>query len=246
MLGLILLCLMIQPGNALAGDPADEKVGATIVVEARRNMVVYVEKPTIDNVSEKISDSINDASIVGYVNSHARLGKVKNAMGIYEPVMMHTERVEVYDSSTINYAYEDCNYQRDAIKCAVQNDHYVVRTNISINDHEIVVRMTLYDSNALIVNTSSNSSREIVKWIKQQEINSVTQTSPAAVSSIQGNCTGGVCNSTSLSQPNAGSTITSVSKPKEELPIRFSIPPRLIDKNIHQASIGLFAGVKLN
>ena len=51
MLGLILLCLMINP--ALADERGDEKINATIVVEARRNMVVYVEPPIIDNTSNK-------------------------------------------------------------------------------------------------------------------------------------------------------------------------------------------------
>ena len=238
---------LILGGLLYAGEPnIDHDVDATIIVESRKNMVIYVEEPTIDNVSEKISDSINDDSIVGYINSHARLGKVKTAMGIYEPVTMHTDKIEVYDSTTIKYAYEDCNYKRDAIRCAVQNDHYVVRTNISINDHEIVVRMTLYDSSALIVNTSSNSSREIVRWIKQQEVNSSTVTMPSNISTRQRNCSGGVCSSTPSNRMIAGPTVTSTNKPKEEAPIRFGIPPRLIDKNIHQASIGLFAGVKLD
>ena len=159
---------------------------------------------------------------------------------------MHTDRVEVYDAATIEYAYDDCNYKRDAIKCAVQNNHYVVRTNISINDHEIVVRMTLYDSSALIVNTSSNSSREIVTWIKQQEVNTSTQSATTLGQIGNSNCVGNSCNTLSLNQPVAETIVLDTNKPKEGLPIRFAIPPRLIDKNIHQASIGLFAGVKLD
>jgi len=41
-------------------------------------------------------------------------------------------------------------------------------------------------------------------------------------------------------------TTTSIDKPKEEKPLRFAMPPKLIDKNIHQSSIGLFMGVKLD
>jgi len=242
----ILIGLVVQ--IAYADEPTlldDENVGETIIVEARRNMVIYVEDPIIDNVSKKISDDINDASIVGYINSHSRLGKVKNQRGIYEPVTMHTERIEVYDPNTINYAYEDCNYKKDALACAVKNDHYLVRTNISINDHEIVVRMTLYNSSALIVNTSSNGSKEVVKWIKQQEVrsNSAT-TTPTVVQPSNVNCVGANCIPVPVN-PQINS-VTNIDKPKEDLPLRFSIPPRLIDKNLHQASIGLFMGVKLN
>jgi len=243
----ILIGLVIQ--GVYAGEPAllnNEKVGATIIVEARRNMVIYVEDPIINNASEKISDDMNDASITGYVNSHSRLGKVKNQRGTYEPVTMHTERIEVYDSNTINYAYEDCNYKKDALACAVKNDHYLVRTNISINDHEIVVRMTLYDSSALIVNTSSNGSKEVVRWIKQQEVNAATTTPvPITVQPNNVNCIGANCMTLPVNQ-QINSTTVNIDKPKEDLPLRFSIPPRLIDKNFHQASIGLFMGVKLD
>tara|TARA_R110001592_G_scaffold73536_1_gene224325 strand:- start:1943 stop:2680 length:738 start_codon:yes stop_codon:yes gene_type:complete len=242
----ILIGLVIQTAYADELDLLNDKnVGETIIVEARRNMVIYVEDPIIDNVSKKISNDINDASIAGYVNSHSRLGKVKNQRGAYEPVTMHTERIEVYDANTINYAYEDCNYKKDALACAVKNDHYLVRTNISINDHEVVVRMTLYDSSALIVNTSSNGSKEVVRWIKQQEVNTATTTpAPATVQPSNTNCIGVNCIPLSANQ-QLDST-TNIDKPKEDLPLRFSIPPRLIDKNLHQASIGLFMGVKLD
>ena len=241
----ILFGLMIQ--SLYAGEPGNVKVDDTLVVESRMNMVVYVEEPVIDNISKKISSHINNGSIVGYVSSHARLGKVKNERGIYEPVTMHTDTVEVYDITTIKYAYEECDYISDALLCAIQNDHYLVRTNISISDHEIIVRMTLYSSTALIVNTASYSSRSVIKWLKQQEINTSVTTSPTLNprASSGTNCSGTSCSSRTTSQPQIATT-TSVNKPKEEMPIRFAIPPRLLDKNIHQASMSLFVGVKLD
>ena len=241
LIGLILQNLYAMP------IPDDEIVNATIVVEARKNMVVYVETPTITNSSKNLSSDFNSDSILGYVNSHARLGKVKNDRGIYEPVTMHTEKIEVYDSRTIEYAYSDCNYKRDPLICGIQNDHYTVRTNISINDQEIVVRMTLFDSSALIVNSSSYSSREIVRWIKQQEENITTSTQPTGAQTISGgnNCNDNSCSAISRTQQLSATTKT-VNRPKEELPLRFAIPPKLLEKNLHQASIGLFAGVKLD
>ena len=242
-----LVGLIVQNLYAGVPTPNEVKVDETIIVEARRNMVVYVDEPTIMNSSEKISSEFNTDSIIGYVNSHARLGKVKNSRGTYEPVTMHTDRVEVYNIDTIEYAYSDCNYKRDPMTCSIQNDHYLVKTNISINDQEIIVRMTLFDSNALIVNSSSYSSREIVKWIKQQEETTAVVTNPRGSQTVSGgnNCSGNSCSAISRTQ-QLSSTTTTTSKPKEELPLRFSIPPKLLDKNLHQASIGLFAGVKLD
>jgi len=244
----ILLGLLIQNLHA-GGYPVsgNDIANETIVVEARRNMVIYVEEPIIDNSSKKINANFNDDSIVGYVNSHARLGVVKNKVGTYEPVTMHTERIEVYSLETIKYAYDECDYRRDSLACAVHNDHYLVRTNISINDREIVVRMTLYNSDALIVNTASHTSREVVKWIKQQAMSTTSSTSPTGRQTIteNNNCSGTTCDKRAVDQ-TLNSTTTSVDKPKEEVPLRFAMPPKLIDKNIHQASLGLFIGVKLN
>ena len=42
-----------------------------------------------------------------------------------------------------------------------------------------------------------------------------------------------------------GST-TTVHKPKEEMPLKWEIPPRLFSQMIYQASIGLWTGVKLD
>lgn len=237
----------ILVGLLFAGEPAELEADATIVVEARRNMVVFVEDPIIANSSEKIKVNFNADSIVGYVNSHAKLGKVKNIRGAYEPVTMHTDRVEVYDGKTIEYAYSDCNYKRDPIACAIQNDHYTVRTNISINDQEIIVRMTLYNSSALIVSTSARSSREIVEWIRQQEVNMTTQNQPQGTQQLSGaqNCKGPSCAVVTQTQPLMSSS-TTVNMPKEELPLKFSIPPELLDRHLYQASLGLFVGVKLD
>ena len=107
--------------------------------------------------------------------------------------------------------------------------------------------MTLYDANALIINTSSRTSREIVEWIRQQEVNVTTQTQPQGMQQVSGaqNCTGGSCPTVTQTQPMT-STATTINMPKEEPPLRFSIPPALLDRHLHQASIGLFTGVKLD
>ena len=121
---------LILGGLLYAGEPNSEYVAdETIIVEARRNMVIYVDAPTITNSSKKIRSDFNSDSIIGFINSYAHMGKVKNSRGIYEPVTMHTDKIEVYDSRTIKYAYSDCNYKRDALECGNQNDHYTVMTN---------------------------------------------------------------------------------------------------------------------
>ena len=92
MLKIILLGALLTPSHA-----EEYAADATIIVESRRNMVVYVEDRIIDNKSQKLKADFNSDTIVGFVNSHARLGKVKNLRGAYEPVTMHTDKIEVYE-----------------------------------------------------------------------------------------------------------------------------------------------------
>ena len=81
--------------------------------------------------------------------------------------------------------------------------------------------MVLYNPEALIVNHSTATSREIVRWIKQQELIIVQR------------------------QSMMGSE-TMIHKPKEELPLKWQIPPKIWDTHFYKMSIGLFTAVKLD
>ena len=129
--------------------------------------------------------------------------------------------MKVYNADTIKYVWADCNYSEDYASCSGENSHYFVETHITVTEEEVVVNMTLFNQEFQPISTSSRSSKKIINWIKQQEV-IVTQ-----------------------QQGMFGST-TTVHKPKEEMPLKWEIPPRLFSQMIYQASIGLWTGVKLD
>ena len=138
---------------------------------------------------------------------------------LQDPTSMH-ETIDVYDVDTIEYAWNNCNYKRDAKKCSNQNNHLLQETYITIDDHQIVVNMILYNSKMTIINKATYTTESQVKWIKQQEIKITQQ------------------------QGMMGSqTVTHI--PKEELPLKWLIPTNLMDTHIRQASIGLWSGTKI-
>ena len=93
-------------------------------------------------------------------------------------------------------------------------------TVITVDDHQIVVNMILYDSDLTVVGTSVYTTDSKINWIKQQEITVIQQ------------------------QGMMGSS-TLINKPKEELPLKWLIPANLLDKQISQASALLWIGVRL-
>ena len=216
---MILFCVLVQ--NLYAEDNSANRVNKTIVVTETKNLVVYVDKPIVVNSVNTVDPSFNSKSIVGYVNSHIRNSKVKNNIGTYENAAYAYEKIKVYDSETIDYAYSNCSYKKDALKCGYKNNNYTIKTYINIAPHQIAIKLVLYDSDALIVNQSTVTSREYVRWIKQQEV-IITQR-----------------------QSMSGSS-TTIHKPKEELPLKWQIPPKIWEKQFYRASINLLTSVKLD
>lgn len=220
MIQIILLCVLIQ--NLYAGVPPD------VIEEASKpsnvidnSLVVYVDKPEIVNSVNQINPSFNSKSITGYVSSHIKNSKVRNKKGTYDVVSYAYDNIEVYDYETIEYKHKNCNYKRDAIMCGNKNKNYTIKTYINIAPHEITVKLILYNPKALIVSHATVTSKEYVRWIKQQEV-IITQR-----------------------QSMTGSS-TTVHKPKEELPLKWQIPPNIWEKQFYRASIGLLTSVKLD
>lgn len=193
----------------------------TIVVEAHRNIEVYVAPIEMILLSEHVEAVISKKSVVSYAAAHWRNSKIEKPgyKNIWNPTSMH-ETIDVYDVDTIEYAWNNCNYKRDAKKCSNQNNHLLQETYITIDDHQIVVNMILYNSKMTIINKATYTTESQVKWIKQQEVKITQQ------------------------QGMMGSqTVTHI--PKEELPLKWLIPTNLMDTHIRQASIGLWSGAKI-
>tara|TARA_B100002019_G_scaffold277402_1_gene277191 strand:+ start:12300 stop:12977 length:678 start_codon:yes stop_codon:yes gene_type:complete len=222
---LLLACL------AFAEEPeAIETVAdAEIEVVASKDIEVFVAPIKINNLStgQTIEAVIDEDSAFAYTGSYApRNVKTVNDRGIYEPLSLAGVEMMVYNERTIGYHWPDCNYRRDPLKCTIANSQYFMETIITIDDNQLVVRSTLYDSYAQVVSTSTQTDNKIVRWIKQQETTVV-------VNQQNGGLLGG------------GGTTTTIHQPKEELPLKWEIPHMLTDKMIRDTVVGLWTGLRL-
>ena len=203
-----------------AGEPS-----MTIVVEASKDIEFYVAPIKVRNYTQETSVEMvidKDAAFT-YAGNYARNIKVSNGRGGYEPPSITGHKVMVYNDRTIKYAWEDCDYEKDALGCSVQNSHYYLETIVTVDDNQLVVKTTLYDPQAQVIVSSSTTDDKIVRWIRQQEI-TVTQQS------------GGLM----------GGDTTTIHKPKEELPLKWEIPHSLTDRMIQQLMLGTFVSIRLD
>jgi len=202
----------------------------TMVVEASRDIEFYVAPIKVhDYTSENIviEATVDKDAAFTYMGSYIRNIKISTGRGGHAPASITGHDVKVYNERTIKYAWEDCNYKRDPLGCSIKNSHYYLETIVTVDDNQLVVKATLYDSDAQVVLSSSRTDDKIVRWIKQQEI-TVRQEQQ------QGGLLGG-----------SGQT-TTIHKPKEELPLKWEIPHTLTNKMIQQLILGTSASIKLD
>lgn len=152
-----------------------------------------------------------------YSSLFARSAKVSNGRGGYETV----DKPKVYSRHTIKYAFPDCNYRRDALGCSIKNKHYYVETVATYNNDQMIFRSILYGPDGTMVNTASRTDEMIVNWIKQQEVTIVE------------------------TEGRAGKQ-TMTHYGKEDLPLKWEIPYKLVQHDVHQTIKGLWTGIKLD
>tara|TARA_B100000212_G_scaffold315018_1_gene268929 strand:- start:2138 stop:2791 length:654 start_codon:yes stop_codon:yes gene_type:complete len=192
-----------------------------MIVEAHKDFEVYVAPVVMNIKSSEVEAVLAEKTIFTYTARHAKNSKVRNERNTaYEPITMN-HKIKVYDVDTIEYAWDNCDYKKTPKKCAYQNNHMLMETIVTVDDHQIVVNMILFDSDMTVLGSSVNTCDSKIEWIKQQEI---------IVSQQQGLM--------------GGSTM--IHKPKEELPLKWLIPANLLDKQVSQASALLWSGIRLN
>jgi|TARA_R100000734_G_C3313576_1_gene104907 hypothetical protein len=152
-----------------------------------------------------------------YSSLYARNAKMSNGQGGYEAV----DSPRVYGKDTIEYAHPGCNYRREPLGCSIKNGHYYVETIVTFNNDQMVFRTILYNKDGLIINSASRTDEMIVKWIRQQEV-------------------------TIIENEGRMGKQTMTHYGKEELPLKWEIPYKLLQNHVQQAMLGLWVGIKMD
>ena len=237
--------LLFMLGLAVADEPA-----MTIEVVASTDIEVFVGpiEVVVSTDSENIEAEIDPSQAFAYSSRFWHNAKVKNDRGIYEPVKMHHDRIYIYSEETIQYAWEDCDYKINPLKCSMKNGHYYLETTVHVDDNELVVRAILFDPQAQVISMGTSTDKRVIQWIKQQEIRSQTTVYPnQGQMPIQQNCqTGTICPPANVIVPSGPNAQTTIDKPKEEKPLQWTIPHMLLNKHVHQAMLLMWVSTRMD
>lgn len=236
--------LLFVLGLAVAEEPAAE-----IIVEAHRDIEVYVApiEVIVSTNVENIEAEVDPNAAFVYSSMYSYNAKIENERGAYEPVELNHDKIKVYSEDTIVYAWDDCNYKLKPLKCSIKNSHYYLETTVHVDDNELVVRAILFDQDAQVIAVGSSTDRKIIKWIKQQEIQQQQTLYNQNVQGQQRNCGPNSCSTTAggVSTVSPMNTITTT-KPKEEMPLQWNIPHRLLNKHVQQAMLLMWCSTKMD
>ena len=105
--------------------------------------------------------------------------------------------------------------------CSYESGNYYVETIVTIDDNQLTVRMTMYDPNLQVVNSSIATEEMEVNWIKQQEVTNVQQTA------------------------RDGTKTNITHHGLERMPLKWEIPHHLLEKHIREAASELWLGARI-
>ena len=217
-----------------------EEPNATIIVEAHRDFELYVAPVEIVNTTDNIEAVIGKHAVYGYASLHNANAKIRNYRGTTEPLTLNNERFKVYNSETIEYAWDNCDYIKNAKKCTSENNHFLLETYITVDQNQLVVSMLLYDSGMQVISKGTVTDNKTIKWIRQQE-RTIVQNQAGGNTIPSLNCAPGSCSAQAIG--NLGGMSTTITQPKEEMPLKWEINHRLMNWHINQASLRLWCSV---
>jgi hypothetical protein len=169
---------------------------------------------------KEIEQAIDNQLAFAISSGYSRTFEVTTDRGIFVPAPMEFESIRIFNDRTIGYFY-DCEYEKDPIKCAIQNKHYFVETIVTVDDNQLTVRMTMYGPDLQVVNSSISHEEMQVNWIKQQEVTNIQTTQ------------------------RDGTKTNLTHHGLERHPLKWEIPHHLLEKHIREAASELWLGAKI-
>jgi len=213
------------------GDPIPE-----IVVESHKDIEVYVAPTQIINET-KISYHLDSTSVFGHT-----INDVSNAKKLtqYGYVSMDDE-ISVYNPDTIKFAWDNCDYSTKFRQCAHENGHYILESYVMFNKEQVTIRLILFDENMKPVGQTVQENSRIMKIIKRQK------TSRAIIPMGGGARPRKQCGPTSCSTIPSNGTISAYTQTTTEdlKPSVIIIEPKLLDRDIQQASVRLWTSIRM-
>ena len=84
--------------------------------------------------------------------------------------------INVFDWKNIQYmpSFKGCNY-RNAVECGIQNNHWTLRTIVSVGDKFSSFTVYLYDEKGMVIGSSSKTAWGTIRWRPQWKLTAVKE-----------------------------------------------------------------------
>ena len=222
-------------GLVFGGEPMPE-----IIVESRKDIEVYVAPTQIIN-DTKIRYQLDSTSVFGHT-----INDVSNARKLtqYGWIPMPGE-ISVYNPDTIKYAWDNCDYSKNFRGCSIENGHYLLESYIVFSKEEVTIRLILFDENMRAVTQTVQNSKRIMKIIKRQKTTRAIIPMGGGGARPRRQCGPTSC-STMPASPNGSISAYTQTTTEDLKPEVIVIQPKLLDKDIQQASVRLWTSVKID
>mgnify|MGYP003639073994 CR=1 FL=1 len=174
---------------------------------------IYVDLTEVHDPQGKVGTSIPLNIMVAEEAQHSNM--ILNRMNRHTGAEVWNGEVNVYDWKNIQYmpTFKKCNY-REAIKCGIQNNHWTLRTVVSVGEKFSIFSVYLYDERGQTIASSSQTAWGTIRWHPQWKLTNIKESGPYGEASKQ---------------------------VFEQWPARMEeIPPLITPKTISQAAFGFY------
>jgi len=225
-------------GWFFVGNPIPE-----IVVESHEDVEVFVA-PTIVINNTEIPYQLDSTSVFGHTINDVSNARKSTQYG-YVPM---TNEIMVYNPDTIKFAWDNCNYSTRFRECSHENGHYLLESYITFDKQQVTVRLILYNELMIPIAQTIQNNTRVVKIIKREKTTrALIPMGGSSVSGLRRNCGPTSCSTARPTGGTGGSAMAFSQTTTEDLePSIVIVEPRLLDKDIQQASVRLWTSVKID
>ena len=222
------MLLMLLSLSAFAGEP-EVKADLTIVVEDRLHEEIYVEPPNMFCEDECPSQNwVKNAVFIEAARKH-------------KSWLKFGEVGAVYNSDTIQIAYEDCDFRRESLKCGQQKGVWVLRTTVVVTNEKAGIQLMLFDENGVLIGQGTD---EVTKKTTIIERRKVTQQQLPGQGGAAQVCKEGSQGMTTCAAVPINQRGQSVYQTEDLEPHVVVQRPVLKEKHVSQAMIGVYDSVR--
>ena len=145
---------------------------------------IYVDISEVHDPQGKVGTSMPLNIMVAEQAQHTSI--IKNRMNRYTGVKTWDGEINVYDWKNIQHmpGFKKCNYI-DAVKCGIQNNHWTLRTLVSVGDKYSIFSSYLYDERGLVIASSSQTAWGTIRWHPRWKLTTIKEQGPFGAAAKQ-------------------------------------------------------------